>query len=114
MEPGAWEQVKLPPSLQGLQGFKVFSSTEDQATSHCPTYISAHDSQACNDAKHISVAFHSNELMQETARAGSTRDNQMGRGKHKNISNRNQGYLESSAPSFLIIASVGYAIIQEK
>ena len=32
----------------------------------------------------------------DTARAGSIRDNKMARGKHKNISNRNQDYLASS------------------
>jgi hypothetical protein len=33
-------------------------------------------------------------LQSETARAGSTRDNQKARGKHMNISKRNEGYLE--------------------
>ena len=35
-------------------------------------------------------------------------------GKHKNISNRNQGYLASSEPSSPIIASPGYTITPEK
>jgi hypothetical protein len=35
-------------------------------------------------------------------------------GKHKNISNRNQGYLASSDPNFPTIASPEYTIIQEK
>ena len=34
--------------------------------------------------------------------------------KHKNISNRNQGYLASSEPSSSYIASPGYTITQEK
>jgi hypothetical protein len=37
-----------------------------------------------------------------------TRDNQMMRGKGKNISNRNQGYLVSSEPSSSTTASPGY------
>jgi hypothetical protein len=35
-------------------------------------------------------------------------------GKHKNISNRNQGYLASSEPSSPIITSPGYTITPEK
>jgi hypothetical protein len=46
-------------------------------------------------------------------RAGSTRDNQLSRGKHKNISNRNQGYLASSEPNSPNIASPGYTITKE-
>ena len=36
------------------------------------------------------------------------------RGKHKIISNRNQGYLTSSEPNSPTIASPGYTITQEK
>jgi hypothetical protein len=35
-------------------------------------------------------------------------------GKHKNINNRNQGYLASSEPNSSIKASPGYTIIMEK
>jgi hypothetical protein len=35
-------------------------------------------------------------------------------GKHKNRSNRNQGYLASSKPNFPTIASPGYTITPEK
>ena len=35
-------------------------------------------------------------------------------GKHKNISNRNQGYLASSEPNSPTIASTGYTITSEK
>jgi hypothetical protein len=42
--------------------------------------------------------------------AGSTRDNQMGRDKYKNISERNQGYLASFKPSSPTTASPGYPI----
>ena len=38
----------------------------------------------------------------------------MAGGKHKNISNRNQGYLASSAPNSPTIASPGYTITLEK
>jgi hypothetical protein len=46
--------------------------------------------------------------------AGSTRDIQMMGGKHKNISNRNQGYLASSEPNSPTITSPGYTITPEK
>jgi hypothetical protein len=38
----------------------------------------------------------------------------MAGGKHKNISNRNQGYLASSEPNPPTIASPGYTITLEK
>jgi hypothetical protein len=38
----------------------------------------------------------------------------MAGGKHKNISNRNQGYLASSEPHSPTIASLGYTITLEK
>jgi hypothetical protein len=47
-------------------------------------------------------------------RAGSTRDNQMSGGKHKNINNRNQGYVASSEPNCSTIAGPGNTIILEK
>jgi hypothetical protein len=45
---------------------------------------------------------------------GSTREKQMAGGKHKNISNRNQGYLASSEPNSPNIASPGYPNTLEK
>jgi hypothetical protein len=48
------------------------------------------------------------------ARAGSTRDNQMVGSKHKNISNRQQGYMASSDPNSPNIAIPGYTITLEK
>jgi hypothetical protein len=47
-------------------------------------------------------------LQSDILRAGSTRDNQMAGGKHKNISNRNQGYFKSSEFNSPTIASPGY------
>ena len=38
----------------------------------------------------------------------------MAGGKHKNRSNKNQGYLASSEPNFPTIASSGYTITPEK
>ena len=53
-------------------------------------------------------------LQSDIGRAGSTRDNQMAGGKHKNISNRNQGNLASSEPNSPTTASPGYTITPEK
>jgi hypothetical protein len=44
-------------------------------------------------------AHRKNRLQSETRRPDSTRDNQMARGKHKSISNRNQFELATSEPS---------------
>jgi len=54
------------------------------------------------------------EIQVIMARAGNTRNNQMGRGKHKNISNGNQDHVASSEPSFLITASPGFPNTLEK
>ena len=56
------------------------------------------DTQACRRRKPHS----------ETARLANTRDNRMVRGKGKNISNRNQGYLASPEPSSPITGSTRY------
>jgi hypothetical protein len=53
-------------------------------------------------------------LQPDLARAGSTKDNQMAGGKHKNILNRNQGYSASLEPNSPNIASPGYTITPEK
>jgi hypothetical protein len=50
----------------------------------------------------------------EIARIANTRNNQMAKGKGKNTSNRNQGYLESSEPSSPITVSPGYPNTPEK
>jgi hypothetical protein len=53
------------------------------------------------------------KLQSETARPTNTRDNQMARGKHKNLSNRNKGYLALSEPSSPTTANPGYCNTQE-
>ena len=62
------------------------------------------DTQACRRDKSQS----------ETVRPASARDNQMSRGKGKNISNRNQAYLASSEPSSPTTASPGYPNTPQK
>ena len=61
------------------------------------------DTQACRRDKPKS----------ETARPANTRDNQMAKGKCKNISNRNQN-LASSEPGFLTTVNPGYPNTVEK
>jgi hypothetical protein len=55
-----------------------------------------------------------NKPQPETARTSNTRDNQMAKGKHKNLTKRNQNYLASSEPSSPITASPGYPNTPEK
>ena len=50
----------------------------------------------------------------KTARSANTRDNQMARGKSKNISNRNQGSLASPEPSSPTTANTGNPNTPEK
>jgi hypothetical protein len=53
-------------------------------------------------------AYRRDKPQSETARPASTTDNQMAKGKDKNIGNRNGGYLASSEPSSPTTASPGY------
>ena len=50
----------------------------------------------------------------ETGRLANSRDNQIARGKGKNISNTNQGYLALSVPNTSTIARPGYSKITER
>jgi uncharacterized protein YicC (UPF0701 family) len=52
--------------------------------------------------------------VRDSKRTGSTRDNQMLRSKHKNISNRKQGYLASPELNFPTIATPGYPMTPKK
>jgi hypothetical protein len=56
--------------------------------------------QEANTPKIIKFpANRSNKPQSEAARAAPMRDNQIARGNHKYLRNRNQGYLASSEPS---------------
>jgi hypothetical protein len=52
-----------------------------------------------------------NKLQSETASTADTRDNQKAKGKHKNISNRNQGIIRTQ---FSQHSKPGYAKTPEK
>jgi hypothetical protein len=58
-------------------------------------------------------AYRRDKPQSETSRSANTTNNQMARGKYKNISNRNHGYLASSEPSSPTIASPGYPNTQK-
>jgi hypothetical protein len=63
---------------------------------------------------HTGLSTHRrNKSQPETARTSNTRDNQMAKGKLKNL-NRNQDYLTLSEPSTLTKVSPGYSNISEK
>ena len=59
-------------------------------------------------------AHRRDNLKPETARATNTRDYQMVKGKHKKLTNRNQGYMASSEPSYPTTASLEYPNTLEK
>ena len=50
----------------------------------------------------------------KTATPANTRDNQMTKGKHKNINNRNQGNMAPSEPHSPTTASLGYTNTNKK
>ena len=54
------------------------------------------------------------KLQPETARISNTTNNQMAKGKHKNLTNRNQNYLVPSEPSSPTTASPGFCKALEK
>jgi hypothetical protein len=58
--------------------------------------------------------YRKDRLQTDIARTGSTRDVQTEGGRHKNINNRNQGYMASSEPNSPNIASPRYTITPEK
>jgi hypothetical protein len=63
----------------------------------------------------ISLQDHRRDkLKPETARPTNNRDNQLTKGKCKNLTNRNQGYMASSEPSSPTTVSPGYANTLEK
>ena len=49
-----------------------------------------------------------------TIRPSNTSENQMAKGKRRNVTNRNQGIMAASEPNYPTIASPGYPNIQEK
>jgi hypothetical protein len=57
---------------------------------------------------------HRNKLQPETARISNTRDYQIVKGKHKNLTNRNQDHSASSEHSTPTTASPGYPNTPEK
>jgi hypothetical protein len=48
-------------------------------------------------------------LQSEAARTSNTRDYQMAKGKHKNLTNRNQGHSASSEPTMPTTDNPGYS-----
>jgi hypothetical protein len=59
-------------------------------------------------------AHRRDKLKPERARPSNTTDNQIVDGKHKNLTNRNQGYMVTSEPSSPTTASPGYPNTLEK
>jgi chromosome segregation ATPase len=55
-----------------------------------------------------------NKLQPEAARPSNTSDNQMAKGRSKNLTNRNQGCLASSEPNSSTTESSGYPNTLEK
>ena len=62
----------------------------------------------------LNLDYRKDRLQSDISRAGSAWDNQMAGGKHKNRSNRNQGYLAPSEPNSPTIAIPRYTITPEK
>jgi hypothetical protein len=59
-------------------------------------------------------AHRRDKLKSDTEKPTNNRDKQMVKGKHKNLTNRNQGYMASSEPSSPTTASHGYPNTWEK
>jgi hypothetical protein len=76
----------------------------------------AHGSRLLTEALHNpGLQTHKrNKLQPETARTSNTRDDQMAKGKRKNLTNRNQDYLASSKPSTPTTVSSGHPNKLEK
>ena len=70
--------------------------------------------ESCSPRSADTQAYRRDKSQSETARPANTRDIQIVKGKYKNISNRNQGYLTSSEPSSPTTVSPGYPNTPEK
>jgi hypothetical protein len=62
----------------------------------------------------LTQAYKRDKIKPETARPTNTTDNQMVKGKCRNLTNRNQGYVASSQPTSPTTASHGYPNTLEK
>ena len=60
------------------------------------------------------VEYRRNKPLSESARPANITDNQMGRGKGKKISKKNQGWFKSLEPSSPTTTSLEYPMIPEK
>jgi hypothetical protein len=119
-------QVRPPFLLEFLAQEGPAQSHQDTGTKEQPgtgsfQFQSAPQSWPCATALHTQIlpkeswpprstdtqAYRRGKSQSETARPANTTDNQMVRGKCKNISNRNQSYLASSEPSYPTTASHG-------
>jgi hypothetical protein len=93
----------LPVCLYSGAGRVPHSSSYPNSTSREKVFRSAY-----------TQAYKRDKPQSERARAATIRDNQMARGKGKNISNRKQGYMASSEPSSHTTASPEYPNTPEK
>jgi hypothetical protein len=120
-------QVRPPLLLKFLAQEEPTQSHQDKRTKEQPEtgsfqFPSVPWSRPCAIALHIQIpprenwsprstdtqAYRRDKPQSETARPTNTRDNQVARGKNKNISHRNQGYRVSSEPSSPTTASPRY------
>jgi hypothetical protein len=103
----------------------VLQCSQDQRITGLQELRHTQDFRIAGSQRHLDLEefwrnqdYREDRLQSDIPRASSTRDNQMARGKCKNISNRNQGYLASSEPNpptnSPTIASPGYPNTLEK
>jgi hypothetical protein len=106
--PGAWSHHNITVSKAAwLPGARTHPGSQDHK-------ITGSQRQLDSEKFWHNQNHKKDRLQSDISRAGSTKDNQMLGGKHKNISNRNQGYLASSEPSSPTIASTGNPNTPEK
>jgi hypothetical protein len=105
----------VTPGFQGLRrSLTAKQSDPCRISGSQETAIKGSQRKLESEESWINWDYRKDRLQSNILRAASTWDNQMARGKHKNRSNRNQGYVASSEANSPTIVSPGYTITPEK
>jgi hypothetical protein len=118
-------QIRGPRgTLTELSGYTNQGSARDkillvsvcipELTLYQDLHTQIHPGENCSPRSADTQACRRDKPQSETARPDNSRDNQMVRGKGKNISNRNQGYMASSEPSSPTTVNPGYPNTHKK
>ena len=94
-----WNAQGIQWNIRDRSSLDAICTREPRGSTAICTQILPEESWSPKSADTGLQAHRRNNLQPKKGRAVNTRDNQMAKGKCRNISNRNQGYLATSEPS---------------